>query len=188
VTGTEGSRGRIGHVPAIGFAVIIVVTIGLALAAWHRRDGWGLLLCVLGPGIAYVLTESVGKPLVARHRGVSLSFPSGHATVTASVAALFLLLVHRWFGWRSTIVLVPVACALPLTVCLAVLQLGYHYPTDLVGGVGVGFGTVLAVAAFFPDYVGAPRLRPVDECSAPATGPPQPGSTDRRRPDDLTIT
>lgn len=171
--GTEGSRARMSLVLAVGLTVIAVVTLGLALAAWRRHDGWGLLLCLLGPGLAYVLTELVGKPLVGRHRGPTFSFPSGHATVTASVAAVFLLLVHRWYGWRSTIVLTPVACVVPLTVCVAVLQLGWHYPTDLVGGVGVGLASVLAVAAALPDQFGARRLDLVhDRLSARAKDPP----------------
>jgi membrane-associated phospholipid phosphatase len=119
----------------------------LAFLAWRRRDPKGAGLCLVAPTLAVVLVEVVVKPLVGRHHGAGLAYPSGHATGAAAVAALGLVLGHRWGGWRAAFSIAPLALALPAAMGLLVLWLGWHYPTDVVGGTAMGFGTVLAVAA-----------------------------------------
>src|SRR5205085_9945502 len=100
-----------------------------------------------GPVTALLLTEAVAKPLVDRRHGLSLAYPSGHATGAAAVAALALVLSHRWRGWRGLAVASPVALALPAVMAVALVRLDWHYPTDVVGGLAVGAATVLALAA-----------------------------------------
>ncbi len=93
------------------------------------------------------LTELVGKPLVDRHMRQTLAFPSGHATDAGVVAALLLVLVFRWAGFRSLALGMPFGAAVPLLVSIAVVGLGRHYATDAVAGVAVGIASVLTVAA-----------------------------------------
>ncbi len=131
--------------------------VGLGLVAWRRRDGRAVALCLLGPIAAVLLTDHVAKPIVDRHRDGGLAYPSGHATGAAAVAVLALLLIHRWGGARALVWFGPFALALPVVMGLALIRLGWHYPTDVVGGTAVGAATVLALAA----AVGAqPSRRP----------------------------
>ncbi len=124
----------------------VVVALALAGLAWYRHDLRAAALCLLGPALAVLATDSVLKPLVDRHHGGGLAYPSGHATGAAAVAALAVLLFHRWRGWRAAAWFAPVALALPAAMGLALVRLRYHYPTDVVGGTAMGVATVVAVA------------------------------------------
>jgi membrane-associated phospholipid phosphatase len=132
------------------------LALGLAVLAGLRRDYRAAALCLLGPLLAVALTDSVLKPLVDRHHGRALAYPSGHATGAAAVAALLLLLFHRWRGWRVTAWLSPVALVLPVVMGLALVRLGFHYPTDVIGGTAMGVATVVALAV----VLGAERATP----------------------------
>ncbi len=119
----------------------------MGLVAWRRRDRRAMALCLLGPAVAVLLTDHVAKPIVDRHRGGGLAYPSGHATGAAAVAVVALLLLHRWGGARALVWFGPFAVALPVVMGLALIRLGVHYPTDVIGGTAVGAATVLALAA-----------------------------------------
>ncbi|KAA2254035.1 phosphatase PAP2 family protein [Solihabitans fulvus] len=126
-----------------------VVLAILALAGYCaiRRRWAGLVLVLLGPALALGVTELL-KPITGRTIGADaqwLSYPSGHTTsVSALVVAAWVLLSGLTRAWRtaqlalSALVLVAVASTL--------VGLGYHYPTDIVGGFCVALGTVLALA------------------------------------------
>ena len=130
-------------VPVAALAALVA----LAVISWRRRDWGALVLCLAGPALALVLTDVVFKPLVDRRMHLSLAYPSGHATGAAAVAALALVLCHRWKGWRALAVVSPVALALPAVMGVALVRLNWHYPTDVVGGTAIGAATVLALAA-----------------------------------------
>jgi len=58
------------------------------------------------------------------------SFPSGHATAAWALAALLTAYYPRW-RWAF--------CVGAVAVCWARLQLGSHYPADVVAGGVVGW-------------------------------------------------
>lgn len=120
----------------IPVAVLLVL---LAGAAWWWRGGRGLALALLGPGTAMVTTSLVLKPMVGRTRGGSLAFPSGHATAVAAVVAVAVILVlsaPAVAGRLRGLVAVGLALlALVVGVCL--VGRDYHYPTDVLGALGV---------------------------------------------------
>lgn len=136
-------------------AVAVVTALVLAALAWVRRDRLGTVLC-LTPLMAVAITELVAKPLVDRHLGSTLAFPSGHATAAAALAALVVVMAHRHGGWTGAARVAAPAIAFLVVVAAALVRLRYHYPTDVVGGVAVGVATVLAVNALLPEAPPAP--------------------------------
>jgi len=139
--------------------------VGLAGVAWYRHDGRALTMCVVGPALAIALTDVVLKPLVDRHLGPGLAYPSGHATGAAAVSVLALVLLHRWRGWRATARFAPVALALPVGTGLALVRLAFHYPTDVVGGTAMGTATVIALAVLLNAQQRSPSGRRTNEVS-----------------------
>jgi len=140
---------RVGVRPLVSYglpAAAVVLALGLAVLAWRRSDPRSAALCLVGPALAVVLTDTVLKPLVDRHSGAALAYPSGHATGAAAVATVVLFLLHRWGGWRITLRLAPLALALPVAMGIALVRLAFHYPTDVVGGTAMGAATVVVVA------------------------------------------
>ena len=69
-----------------------------------------------------------------------VAFPSGHATAAASIAIALLLVTPAWIRPLA----VGVGAAFALAVGAAVIVLGWHYPSDVLGGylVAAGWGLV----------------------------------------------
>jgi membrane-associated phospholipid phosphatase len=121
---------------------IAVAVLALAALAW--RDRMVAAVAVAGPLAAELLTEHVLKPLVDRTGPTGAHyFPSGHATAVAAVAMVALLLVDRHAGRGWAVAAAPVLGAWVAAVGLALVQLNYHYLTDVLGGVAVGSATVI---------------------------------------------
>jgi undecaprenyl-diphosphatase len=128
-----------------GVAVLMLVLVGLA---WLWRDRIGIVLAVVGPILAIAMTELLLKPLVHRQLPSGhLSYPSGHATGFTAVVVVFLLLLLRRHGSVIALRALPFVALGVAVVGIAIVRLHYHYLTDVVGGIGVGSATVLAVAA-----------------------------------------
>lgn len=72
----------------------------------------------------------------------SLSFPSGHAMVSAALATALVLLFWRT-AWRWPVV--GIAIAYIGLVGLSRMYLGVHYPTDVMAGWTAGAAVALAV-------------------------------------------
>ena len=68
------------------------------------------------------------------------SFPSDHAAFFYALAMGFWFLSRR----LGTVLLVLVT----VLICLPRLILGYHYPTDVIAGALIGFGTVYLIHAY----------------------------------------
>lgn len=144
-TGTRHSFHRLVWLGSPTFVGVAVV--GLALWRLTQRDLVGAVLAVLGPLLAVVLTEVVAKPLIGRHMyagGHAFAFPSGHVTGAAALAAVAVALAVRQWGRWAAWAAVP-AILLPLGVSAGVVRAGFHYATDAVGGVAMGFSAVLLV-------------------------------------------
>jgi membrane-associated phospholipid phosphatase len=135
-------------------STVIGFTAVLALICLVRRNWRGAVLSVLGVAVAVVLTEYILKPLIGRHIGHALAFPSGHTTGAFAVAvtAALLLLQGRGFRDPARIALAVISIGLAAGVAAAVVGLGHHYATDTVGGFCVALGAVLGVAVLI-DFV-----------------------------------
>jgi membrane-associated phospholipid phosphatase len=135
-------------VVSVGIGLLLVLVVG------HRRHRTGLAVrAVLAVGGAAATSEilKLTLPLPMGHgRFVSGggSFPSGHTTV---VAALTLALLSTCAPrWRS--VLAAPLVALTVLASTATISVGWHRPSDVVGG-------LLVVAAWHRALVGRQRHR-----------------------------
>jgi undecaprenyl-diphosphatase len=142
----------VGAAGVLGVAAIVA-----AVVLWLRG---ARLIAAIAPGIALGLAATlaaVGKQLVDRPRpalGLRLvneseaSFPSGHTTdATAFFVALAIVVavvVVRSVRLRALIV--TGAALLAAAVGASRLELGVHWPTDVIAGFALGLATAIAVA------------------------------------------
>ncbi|HWJ81767.1 MAG TPA: diacylglycerol kinase family protein [Nocardioides sp.] len=136
-------------------AVYTVLLSLLLVLRGHRRAA------VLTAGVmvaTYGATQGL-KHLVDRDRPVwqdaarfldTHSFPSGHASQSAALGGLAVLLAIMLIRKAALRRVVYVAAVLvTLAACLDRVLLGRHFPSDVVGGVLLGVGTVLLGLALY---------------------------------------
>ncbi len=123
----------------------------IGLMTGRRRQLAVAAFAVAGANVtAQILKVALAHPR-ARPEFANLlgdaAFPSGHATAAMSMAlAAVMVAKHRWRP------LVGIAgCAYAMSVVVAILVLGWHYPSDVLGGLlvaaGFAFGAVAASRA-----------------------------------------
>jgi undecaprenyl-diphosphatase len=136
--------------------VLATLAVVAAAALWWRGER---IIVALAPGIALAFAAtlaSVTKQAVGRARpplSVRLvsetepSFPSGHATDSAALYIALALVVAVFVLRRPLARLaVTVASVLATTaIGLSRLELGVHWPTDVLAGWAVGAATALVV-------------------------------------------
>jgi len=131
-----------GSLEFVVFSVVVLTILEVV-----RRDWFAAVLCVSGPAAAALLVEFVAKPTVDRRIGDTLSFPSGHVTLGSALATLLVLLAYRLGGARVARAAVVPAAILATAVAFGIVQVGWHYLTDALGGMALGAAAVLGVAA-----------------------------------------
>jgi membrane-associated phospholipid phosphatase len=169
----------------IGSSLVIVpiFVVVMALTLWKQRYGAALFLSIASGG-ALVLNGAM-KVLFERPRPhlawakvlPDYSFPSGH-TMNAFVFYVALaLIVWSVFGRRVGLTAVAVAVAVALGVGVSRIYLGYHYLTDVVGGLVAGIAWLLVVGAAFH---ARPRWWPWHDARTPESTPGGPGPATAR--------
>ena len=130
-----------------GSLKVLLIGVGVLSLAVLVRDRARALACLIGPVVAVVVTERVGKPLVSRHLfafGAS-SYPSGTVTAVGALAAALALVAPRPFRPIAAILGAVAVCA----VGGAVVAMRWHFPTDAAGGALVGVGAVVSLDGLF---------------------------------------
>jgi membrane-associated phospholipid phosphatase len=165
---------------AAGVLVPLVLAAGLAWR-WRRRS-WGPLGLLVGAAAGAWLVQVAVKQLVDRPRppaGLALShatgfaFPSGHATDAAAVYGMLALLLSRSGRRPVRAATWGVAVGLVALVGLSRLYLGVHWLSDVVLGIGLGGGWLLAMVIaglVGGDWVGRSR---VGAAHPPTRSPPR---------------
>jgi membrane-associated phospholipid phosphatase len=129
----------LGSLPVLLLGVLVVFLVGV------RRDWIRAVTCATAPLLAVVIVQEIAKPLVDRHNLVSggLSYPSGTVAVVTALATALTLIAPR--GARALVGSAGAAAAVATSAAVVVLR--WHYPTDALGGLAVGMGSVLLVDA-----------------------------------------
>ena len=105
------------------------------------------MACAAAPLVAVLIVQDLAKPLVGRHLGLTggSSYPSGTVAAVAALAMAFTLVMPRLLRPLMAVV----GAVATVGVSVAVIVLRWHYPTDALGGIGVGMGSVLVVDGLF---------------------------------------
>ena len=135
---------------SLAFLVPLMIVL-LALRRWKQpADDIALILVTTGCAVLPWAT----KLIVARPRPTieqlvqvaSLSFPSGHATQAAGVYLAIALVLGTGSGRRSTpAIAITVAILLALAVAATRIYLGVHFPSDVIGGLLLGWSWTLLI-------------------------------------------
>ncbi len=155
-------------------AAYLAVAVPTCLWVWLRRGlttraWWAFLTMMLGWMLALGL-----KSLVQRARPViddpvsqsgGYSFPSGHATNAAIIATTLAILLWPLLSTAGRRVAIALGVVWVTLTCLDRVFLGVHYPTDVIGGVLLGSGLVLA------SYAGFRGWRPQDPAGSTPSDP-----------------
>ncbi len=158
--------------PYVFFAAIPVL---IALARRRPRVAVAVGVIVLGANV----TTQLLKPLLAQARPTSLfgdgvsiapaSWPSGHATAAMSLALCCVLAAPA----RLRPFIVALGAAFAVAVCYSFLELGWHYPSDVLGGFLVAATwTLIGVGALFALDARYPRRAPAIAITAGGARPP----------------
>jgi hypothetical protein len=132
-----------------GVAPVLLATSALVIVMLTLGRMRGVLLAVVGPSVAIVMTDGILKPLVGRiHPGQA--YPSGHATAFCAVAFVVVVLTLDQRPRRLSRAVQVIVCGAELGlvggVSVALVAAQYHFASDVVGGVCVALATVLTSA------------------------------------------
>lgn len=128
----------LGSTTLLSILVVLVCGLFLSLRRWREA-----LLLLIASGGGLILTNAL-KDLFQRDRpplilhavpAINASFPSGHATLTATVfLTLGALVAHFAERRRVRVYALAAAVALSVTVGCSRVYLGVHWPTDVLAG------------------------------------------------------
>ncbi|WP_433205666.1 phosphatase PAP2 family protein [Nocardia sp. CA-107356] len=139
-------------IPSNGY---ILIPLLLAAAAWfgYQRHWRRAVAMVVLPEVVVGINTWVLKPLWDRPLHGYLAYPSGHTVHLVAIATAFVLLTGSTRARVSAVVIATVAL---LCAAVGMVGLGYHLPTDILGGSAAAIALVTAC------------WRPVDRFLEPA--------------------
>jgi undecaprenyl-diphosphatase len=144
---------------ALGSITLVVlisaVALCMLLSLGDRLAAWQLLLNSLGAGIWTEITKNVIER--ARPENITplvqvsgFSYPSGHSLASASLYMTIAILAVRYLPTtKARVLLLGLAVAVILLVCVSRVYLGVHYPSDVASGASLGIAWALLLAGSF---------------------------------------
>lgn len=131
-----------------------VALAALAVLALHRR--WRLAGGMAAALVATLVFMRAMKLLVHASRpadlysGIdALSFPSGHATMTATLYGIIGLIAFRGLGGMASRIVMSACAGFIAAVALSRIYLAAHWPSDVAAGVLFGIGITAGFALIF---------------------------------------
>lgn len=160
-------------VTALGSVVVLTTAVILVAGFLALSRRFAASLFVIAASIGGLVLNNVLKAFFGRERPDqtlhlveidSLSFPSGHAMLSATIyLTLAVLLTRLATRRREKTYLLGAALLLSFAVGLSRVYLGVHYPTDVIAGWAAGVAWA-QICWFAAHMVGRRRLtRSVDE-------------------------
>ena len=141
----------------IGSSLVIVPLFAVTVALLIRNHRYGAtLFLTVASGGSLVLNGTM-KVLFERPRPQlsyasvlpDYSFPSGHTMNALTFYVAVALIAWSVFGRRTGLLALTVAVVLSIGVGISRIYLGYHYLTDVVGGIFAGIAWLIVVGAAF---------------------------------------
>lgn len=129
---------------------LILVVAGALWLRGRPRAGWRFIVLAASAELLMNLIKVVARrprPAdVVRLSGAgSFSFPSGHSTLAPVIWGFGLVLLAELVRPRAAkLVLWTLAAVMPPVIAVSRVYLGVHYPTDVLAGLALGLGWVLA--------------------------------------------
>ena len=131
--------------------VLAVISIGWLLIFRYWSVAAATLIAILGASAFVPLVKSTlqrARPNELYSGAESFSFPSGHATLSATIIGIVaILLAHNAKGgWRT--IIYSVAVLMVAAIALSRVYLAAHWPSDVLAGVSFGLAIAAALAFF----------------------------------------
>jgi membrane-associated phospholipid phosphatase len=132
----------------LSLLVMLVLAVGVGLSRRRPLDAAAAVAVVVGANVTtQLLKAALSHPRFQSAVGAEqlgeVPFPSGHVTAVTSIAIAFVFVVPR--DLRPLVALLG-AGAVGAVSC-SVMVLGWHYPSDVLGGILVASGWGFAVLA-----------------------------------------
>lgn len=149
--------------------VLLAVACAIGLRYGRRREVLAAIVVVAGANVTTQLLKTVLEHARSRafEHGIELpwpnSFPSGHTTAAASIAVALLLVVPAAHRFAAVVVGAAIAAAVGFSVVI----LGWHYPSDVLGGLLVVGAWGFAALAWLRARAGRDRAPSTDEHRRP---------------------
>lgn len=153
-------------VTMLGDGVVLgpVAAAVVAIFLWHKR--WRVSGALATAIISAALFVPLVKTFIHRARPIALyngadsySFPSGHATLSATIIGICILVVARDLPARVQKVLYMLAAVAIGLIAFSRLYLAAHWPSDVGAGLLFGGALVFGLAWLFHDRTFAPASR-----------------------------
>ena len=158
---------------------LVIVPILFVVGAWLlRRQRYGAALFLGVASVGSLVLQGTMKVFFARPRPhldwvqqvlSDYSFPSGHTMSAVIFYVALALILWSVFGRRIGVIALAIAATVTFGVSVSRIYLGYHYLTDVVGGLLAGIAWLLVVGAAFR---ARPTWRRWRSPSTPRTGRP----------------
>ena len=134
-----------------GKVLAVLALAMVAVIGWHRR--WRLAGAVAAAFIGASLFVPVLKSIIQRARPTELyagaesfSFPSGHATLSATIIGIAILLGANGLSRRWRLAAFLGGIAVIVLIAFSRVYLAAHWPSDVLAGVSFGLMIVFALA------------------------------------------